>query len=123
MDVLSSRVLLRPSDPERSRRFYRDVLGLESTFESEFWTTFATGACVLALHGGGKGGEGARIVFDVADVEAARAEMEAKGATFLGPTEGRGGSAWAYIRAPDGHVYELTSRPPDGPSEPGAGER
>jgi catechol 2,3-dioxygenase-like lactoylglutathione lyase family enzyme len=28
VDVLSSRVLLRPSDPERSRRFYRDVLGL-----------------------------------------------------------------------------------------------
>ena len=28
MDVLSSRILLRPADPERSRRFYRDVLGL-----------------------------------------------------------------------------------------------
>ena len=28
MDVLSSRVLLRPTDPERSRAFYRDVLGL-----------------------------------------------------------------------------------------------
>ena len=28
MDVLSSRVLLRPTDPERSQAFYRDVLGL-----------------------------------------------------------------------------------------------
>jgi hypothetical protein len=28
MEVLSSRILLRPSDPERSRRFYRDILGL-----------------------------------------------------------------------------------------------
>jgi hypothetical protein len=28
MEVLSSRVLLRPTDPERSRAFYRDVLGL-----------------------------------------------------------------------------------------------
>ena len=28
MEVLSSRVLLRPADPERSHRFYRDVLGL-----------------------------------------------------------------------------------------------
>ena len=27
MDVLSSRVLLRPSDLDRSRRFYRDMLG------------------------------------------------------------------------------------------------
>ncbi|MGH3423679.1 MAG: VOC family protein [Nocardioidaceae bacterium] len=28
MEVLSSRVILRPSDAGRSRRFYRDVLGL-----------------------------------------------------------------------------------------------
>ena len=28
MDVLGSRILLRPSDQDRSRRFYRDVLGL-----------------------------------------------------------------------------------------------
>ena len=28
MEVLSSRLILRPSDPARSRRFYRDTLGL-----------------------------------------------------------------------------------------------
>src|SRR5512144_2928881 len=28
VEVLSSRILLRPSDPDRSRRFYRDTLGL-----------------------------------------------------------------------------------------------
>ena len=28
MEVLSSRVLLRPTDPARSRAFYGDVLGL-----------------------------------------------------------------------------------------------
>ena len=28
MEVLSSRILLRPSDPTRSQAFYRDVLGL-----------------------------------------------------------------------------------------------
>jgi hypothetical protein len=28
VDVLSSRILLRPSDPGRTRPFYRDVLGL-----------------------------------------------------------------------------------------------
>ena len=27
MDVLASRILVRPSDLDRSRRFYRDVLG------------------------------------------------------------------------------------------------
>ena len=28
MDILSSRILLRPGNLDRSRRFYRDVLGL-----------------------------------------------------------------------------------------------
>ncbi len=28
MDVLSSRLLLHPTDPESSRAFYRDTLGL-----------------------------------------------------------------------------------------------
>ena len=28
MDILSSRVLIRPTDLDRSRRFYRDTLGL-----------------------------------------------------------------------------------------------
>jgi catechol 2,3-dioxygenase-like lactoylglutathione lyase family enzyme len=49
--------------------------------------------------------------FLVADVEQARAEMEAKGVAFLGPTTHQGDFAWAYFRAPDGHVYEITHRP------------
>jgi hypothetical protein len=48
--------------------------------------------------------------FLVEEVESARTEMEAKGVEFLGPTERSGDSAWAYFRAPDGRVYELTSR-------------
>ncbi|MEU6881783.1 VOC family protein [Streptomyces sp. NPDC046712] len=36
MHVLSSRILLRPTDPERSRRFYGDSLGL--TVYREFGT-------------------------------------------------------------------------------------
>ena len=33
MDVLSSRILLRPSELDRSRRFYRDLLGLATCRE------------------------------------------------------------------------------------------
>jgi catechol 2,3-dioxygenase-like lactoylglutathione lyase family enzyme len=54
--------------------------------------------------------------FLVPDVDQARVEMEAKGAHFLGPTAHSGAFAWAYFRAPDGHVYELTHRPD--PQEP-----
>jgi catechol 2,3-dioxygenase-like lactoylglutathione lyase family enzyme len=49
--------------------------------------------------------------FLVDEVETARAAMETKGAHFLGPTVRYGDFAWAYVRAPDGHVYEITSRP------------
>jgi catechol 2,3-dioxygenase-like lactoylglutathione lyase family enzyme len=56
------------------------------------------------------------IGFLVDDVEAARAEMEAKGVEFIGPihygTPGETwGSAWSHFRAPDGFVYALVSRP------------
>jgi predicted enzyme related to lactoylglutathione lyase len=50
--------------------------------------------------------------FDVDDVEAAREQLEAGGAEFLGaiqqwePT----GEAWSHFRAPDGNVYELTQK-------------
>jgi len=41
MEVLSSRMILRPSDPARSHRFYRDVLGL--AVYREFGTPDAPG--------------------------------------------------------------------------------
>jgi catechol 2,3-dioxygenase-like lactoylglutathione lyase family enzyme len=38
------------ADMERGVAFYRDKLSLELKFESPFWTEFATGETVLALH-------------------------------------------------------------------------
>ena len=47
--------------------------------------------------------------FLVDDIEAARAEMEAKGIEFLGPIQGDSENyKWTHFRAPDGFVYELT---------------
>jgi catechol 2,3-dioxygenase-like lactoylglutathione lyase family enzyme len=56
------------------------------------------------------------VGFLVDDVPAARAELEAKGVQFTGPTMfGRAGenwgTAWCSFRAPDGFVYALVSRP------------
>jgi catechol 2,3-dioxygenase-like lactoylglutathione lyase family enzyme len=56
--------------------------------------------------------------FLVADVDRARAAMEAKGAHFIGPTTHHGTSAWAYFRAPDGLIYEITHRPDVEENEP-----
>ncbi len=51
------------------------------------------------------------IGFLVDDVRAARAEMERKGVEFIGEIHtGASGNSWSHFRAPDGHVYEITSR-------------
>jgi len=69
-------VILTVDDMDAQSRFYRDVLGLEVERASDFWTTFRTGACTFALHGGGRpGGDGARIVFRVDDVERERQRL------------------------------------------------
>jgi hypothetical protein len=50
--------------------------------------------------------------FLVDDIEAARAEMEARGIEFIGPIESDGEDyKWTHFRAPDGFVYELTYSP------------
>jgi predicted enzyme related to lactoylglutathione lyase len=52
---------------------------------------------------------GPLVGFEVDDVLAARAEMEAAGVDFIGPVRhGDAGAAWSHFTGPDGHVYELT---------------
>jgi catechol 2,3-dioxygenase-like lactoylglutathione lyase family enzyme len=38
------------SDMDKAIAFYRDTLGLESKFQSPFWSEFNTGETTLALH-------------------------------------------------------------------------
>ena len=49
--------------------------------------------------------------FLVDDVMEAAAELEAAGATLLGPPQQLGQEQWVHFRAPDGNVYGLTSSP------------
>ena len=50
--------------------------------------------------------------FLVDDVAEARAELESRGIDFIGPVHtADDGNSWSHFRAPDGHVYELTSHP------------
>jgi hypothetical protein len=50
--------------------------------------------------------------FLVENVAKMRAEMEAKGIEFIGPVQtAEDGNSWSHFRAPDGHVYEITSHP------------
>lgn len=50
------------------------------------------------------------VGFQVDDVQAARRELEEAGVELLGPVREGGGFMWQHFRAPDGNVWELTSR-------------
>jgi predicted enzyme related to lactoylglutathione lyase len=96
-------VVLTVDDMEAQTRFYRDVLGLEVERESEYWTTFRTGRCTFALHGGGRSdGAGARVVFKVDDVEAERERLLASGVEL------------GEIRSPADGVLVVDGRDPEG---------
>jgi catechol 2,3-dioxygenase-like lactoylglutathione lyase family enzyme len=103
---------------EEMVRFAVDVLGLSGVHEREH------DAAVFDLPNGdsfeifGPNDTEHRFMtgpmgeFLVDDVEKARMEMERKGVTFIGPVHrASDGNAWAHFRAPDGHVYGITSGP------------
>ena len=53
-------VIVYVEDMDAQVRFYRDILGLSISYpkglidySNQMWVTFETGACELALHGGG----------------------------------------------------------------------
>jgi catechol 2,3-dioxygenase-like lactoylglutathione lyase family enzyme len=105
--------------------FARDVLGLppehRGTDNVAFTLPDGDQFEVFAPDDGGRPPFDAPVGgFRVDDIEAARAELEANGVDFLNPTERYKGVAWTHFRAPDGHVYEITSRPTPGTEQRGS---
>src|SRR3954451_20277216 len=86
MDVLSSRLLLRPSDPDRSHRFYRDTLGL--AIHRQFGSpeapglVFFLGNGFLEVSGRSSGAPGAALAIwiQVVDVHAEHQRLLGAGA-------------------------------------------
>ena len=110
---------LRTTQFEEMVKFFRDVMGVQlirdepklagfqltnDTLvelyrpEEEFHAFFTTGPVVA---------------FQVDDVDAARATMEAAGIEFIGPIQRAGKTSWNHFRAPDGTVFEILSRVDD----------
>ena len=101
-------------DPERARAFYRDVLGLRPDEHArfEFW---AGETCLGIWEPERLGGEFApqrngHLALHVDNVEAARADLEAKGVDFLGETLDTGVCHMAFFRDPDGNDLMLHRR-------------
>jgi catechol 2,3-dioxygenase-like lactoylglutathione lyase family enzyme len=109
VDVLSSRILLRPADLDRSRRFYRDILGL--AVYREFGpadnpaVVFFLGQGLLEVSGRAPGPAGAcvRIWLQVRDVRAEHDRLAAAGARILRePVTEPWGLVEMWIEDPDG---------------------
>jgi lactoylglutathione lyase len=95
------------ADMERAVTFYRDKLGLELKFQSPFWTEFATGEMVLALHPASddKPAGSVELGFAVDDLGEFYARRDQLGVEFTREPEEMHGVHIAAIRDLDGaHV-------------------
>ncbi|MGW2488434.1 VOC family protein [Streptomyces sp. NPDC001606] len=120
--VLSSRTLLRPTDPERSRAFYGGQLGLSVYREfgegSERGTVYFLGGGFLEVSGRSDTppSPAVRLWLQVADASAAAEELRAKGVEIVRPpVREPWGLIEMWIADPDGVPIVLVEIPADHP--------
>jgi hypothetical protein len=51
------------------------------------------------------------IAFEVEDFGASRRDLIAAGVELIGEVGSAAGYQWQYIRSPDGHIFEIKSKP------------
>ena len=122
MEILSSRILVRPVDLDRSRRFYRDVLGLAVYREfgpaADPAMVFFLGQGLLEVsgHGPGPSGTSVMIWLQVRDVRAEHSRLAAAGVRVLRePVTEPWGLTEMWIEDPDGVRIVLVEVPADHP--------
>jgi catechol 2,3-dioxygenase-like lactoylglutathione lyase family enzyme len=102
-------------DIERAKEFYAGTLGLEIESEGDSDMEFRLGQVTLDVFDPSSIGEPfaptlAGFALRVPDVDAARAELEAKGVQFDGETIVTGVCKQAWFRDPDGNRLMLHRR-------------
>lgn len=120
--VLSSRILLRPTDPDRSRAFYGEQLGLPVYREfgtgTERGTVYFLGGGFLEVAGRSDTppSPALKLWLQVADVTAAYEELEAAGVEVLRPpVKEPWGLVEMWIADPDGTQIVLVEVGADHP--------
>ena len=120
--VLSSRTLLRPTDPERSRAFYGEALGLAVYREfgtgPERGTVYFLGGGFLEVSGRSDAppSPGLQLWLQVADATAAHEELVERGVEVLRPpVKEPWGLIEMWIADPDGVRIVITEVPEDHP--------
>jgi predicted enzyme related to lactoylglutathione lyase len=122
MEILSSRILLRPSDRERSQRFYRDILGLAVYREfgppEHPGLVFFLGQGLLEVSGnaGDQPAGPLQIWLQVRDVRAEHERLVASGVTVTRePRQEPWGLVEMWLEDPDGVRIVLVQVPDDHP--------
>ncbi|MEV5517183.1 VOC family protein [Streptomyces flaveolus] len=120
--VLSSRILLRPTDPGRSRAFYGEQLGLAVHREfgtgPERGTVYFLGGGFLEVSGRAEAPPSPALALwlQVEDAAAAEAELRAKGVEIVRPpVKEPWGLVEMWIADPDGTRIVLVEVPADHP--------
>jgi predicted enzyme related to lactoylglutathione lyase len=122
VEVLSSRILLRPADLARSRQFYRDVLGL--AVYREFGPAddpgvvffLGTGFLEVSGHSDGTAGQSVMIWLQVRNIETEHRRLVAAGVRVLRPPVAEPwGLTEMWIEDPDGVRIVVVEVPADHP--------
>lgn len=110
------------SDQERSREFYRSLLGGTVVMERDPVIMRVANSWLILNSGGGPTDDKPRVTLvtppdpdrtsaflniRVADIRQTYRDWIAKGAEFLTPPKDHGAEIRAYVRDPDGHLIEI----------------
>ena len=116
MEILASRVLIRPADYERSLTFYRDGIGLAVWREYGVGTVFFAGQSLIELAGHGQPNAGGTIWLQVRDLYATQEELRDRGVPI---TREARQEPWGlhemHVIDPDGVMLIFVQVPPEHP--------
>ncbi len=117
MEILSSRVLLRPADYHRSLTFYRDALGLAIAREYPGGTVFYAGQSLIELAGHGEPSSfSGALWLQVRDVYATAEELRSRGVDIARqPRQEMWGLHEMHVTDPDGVTLIFVQIPQNHP--------
>jgi catechol 2,3-dioxygenase-like lactoylglutathione lyase family enzyme len=122
MEVLSSRVLIRPVDPERSHRFYGETLGLAVYREfgdgAERGVVYFLGGGFVEISGRAEGvtSDQIRLWLQVRDLQEAHDQLRVSGVEIVRePRREPWGLEEMWIADPDGIPIVVVEVPEDHP--------
>ncbi len=115
-------IILYVEDMDSQVSFYRDTLELPLSYppdledySNQMWVTFDTGACILALHGGGKrdfGRDAPKFVFEIEEVKSTRQSLLDRGVLLGEIRTIAPGVSVCDGEDPEGNKFSIESRKP-----------